>query len=608
MSAKTENYHRNANEKQDDSDTDFNYFITSDLPIEQIYNMLKLKNMSDKEIEATVDKIKEVRESIKKAVRRFLGKINASYGHLDIPELIKKGLKHAEKYGLTEAQKKVFIDHVLKGDIYSYHTYENEFRYTPMAKFLGFDFIHGQMIKLAPKDHSKLNELHMLYDETKHIHADVKTNIANYRDCAPEAITGSYDRTKHNVSVSIHPVVAMLFLPKIDYLERRMLYTNIARMVLSRAQAYLKGFNFHMQSNVAPGELDAEFELSHDIAFDPNSLEYFRDDSPIDNIIKRYRAQVELYLCVLNLRQGRYYSTGYAENDGIAGLLRVLNSYDWTFFDSPELFHVQDEGTVLRKLLAIFSVRPTFTQLSSFSNRYGLGHTAITGLSKTVFVNIPIVNIKLPIDLIGNQVHAISLARALTQTDYFIEHKIVVPKNKSVIYSNEVAFFYANRRYPTVNFTAANCTLTMRYLSLPISFVNQTTINKTVIHFDNRFRIGRDWFNLRSVVMLQRPPITGVDIATGCSAAIVVDPNSPTHLFQGYNSPYIYIHYNPSIASIQYLEGNQPQGQSQFIANTPICYIDEYTTDPSRIGFRTEAKERGTIFFYVKIQTPTGLC
>ena len=369
-------------------------------------------------------------------------------------------------------------------------------------------------------------------------------------------------------------------------------------MVLSRAQAYLKNFNFHLQPNVAPGELDAEFELAYDIAYDPNALEYFKDDSPMDNIIKRYRCQVELYLAVLNLRQGRYYSTGYAENDGIAGFLRVINSYDWTFFDSPDLFQVQDEGTILRKLLAVFSCRPTFTQLSSFSNRYGLGFTNITNLSKTTFINIPIVNIKLPIDLIGNQMHAISLAKALTQTDYFIEHKIVVPKNKSIIYSNEVAFFYANRRYPTVNFNYANCS--MRYLSLPISFINQTTINKTSIQFDNRFRIGREWFDLRSVILLQRPPINGVDIATGCSAAIAVDPNSPTNLYQGNTGP-IYIHYNPSIASIQYLDGNQPANQSQFVSNTPISFIDEVTTDPSRIGFRAEASERGTIFFYVRV-------
>jgi hypothetical protein len=593
MSSKDQNYSRNANDSQGESTNDFDYFITSDLPIAQVYNMLKLKNMSEKEIDVIVDKIKDTRDNIRKVVRKFLGKINASYGHLDIPELIRKGMKHADKAGLTDVQKKVFINHVMKGDIYSEFSYQNETKYSPMAKFLGFDFVHGQMIKVAPKDHSKLNELNMLYDETKHLHADVKLNLANYRDCAPEALNGRYDRTKYNVSISIHPVLAALFLPKIDYLERRMLYTNIARMVLSRGQAYLKNFNFHLQTNIAPGELDAELELAHDIAHDPNALEYFKDDSPMDNIIKRYRCQIELYLSVLNLRQGRYYSTGYGENDGISGFIRVINSYDWTFFDSPELFQVQDEGTILRKLLAVFSCRPTFTQLSSFSNRYGLGYTTITDYAKTKFVNIPVVNIKLPIDLMGNQTHAINLARALTQTDYFIEHKSVVPKNKSIIYSNQVAFFYANRRYPTVNFNnTAN--MTLRYMSLPISFVNQTSINRTLIQFENKFRIGREWFDLRSVVVLNRPPISGIDIATGCSALIAVDSNSPMAVDGGS----FYICYNPSSASIQYLDNSS--GTPEYIGNPPVTFIQESTTDPSTIAFRTEAQERGTVFFYAK--------
>lgn len=602
MATKVESQ-RNVTESRPDSGNDLDYFLTSELPLEHVYSVLKAQNKSEKEIDQLVDKLKETREQTRKVVRKFLAKINSTYGHLDLPELMKKGLKHAEKYGLTDAQKKVFISHVMKGDVYNSFSYQNELKYSPMSKFLGFDTVSGQMIRLQPKDHSKLNELHMLYDETKHIHSDVKNQLFNYRDCAPEALNGQYDRTKHNVSVNIHPVLAAIFLPKINYLERKMLYTNIARMILSRAQAYIKNYNFHMQTDIAPGELDAEFELAYDMAHDPNALEYFKNDSPIDNIIKRYRCQIALYQAILNLRRGRYYSTGYAENDGISEFIRVINSYDWTFFDSPELFHVQDEGTVLRKLLAVFSCRPTFTQLSSFSSRYGLGYTNVTNLSKTVFVNIPIVNIKLPIDLIGNQTHAISLSRAMTQTDYFIEHKIVVPKNKSVIYSNQVAFFYANRRYPTVNFNTADCN--MRYLSLPVSFINQTTINRTIVNFDNRLRIGRDWFNLRSVVLLQRPPISGIDVAVGCSAAIVVDANSPSNLFQGVGVAYI--HYNPSIAAIQYLEGDQPSGQSQYVSNSPITYIDEVTNDPRRIGFRNEAQERGTVFFYTR-DAPTPGC
>lgn len=607
MSRGTENYHRNANDQDaSDKETDFNYFITSDIPIEQVYNMLKLnKDMSDKEIETIVEKIKDIRDNIKKVVRKFLSKINSKYGHLDIPELIEKGKKHADKYGLNEAQKIVFINHVMKGDIYNEHSYQNEFKYTPMAKFLGFDFVHGQTIKLAPKDHSKLNELSMLYTESKILHADVKNSIMNYRDCAPEAISGQYDKTKHNVGIFIHPIFAALFLPKIDYIEKRMLYTNIARMVLSRAQVYLKGFNFNLQDNLLPCEIDAELELAYDISHDPNALEYFKDNSPIDNIIKRFRAQVELYLTVLSLRQGRYYSSGYDVKDGISGLLKVLNTYDWTFFDSPELYTVQDEGTVLRKLLAIFSCRPTFTQLTSvtnYSNRAGLGHTTIAGLSKTVFVNIPIVNIKLPIDLINNQPRAISLRLALTQTDYFIEHKMVVPKNKSIIYSNQVAFFYANRRYPTVGFNDIH--MTMRYLSAsPLSFTNQTTINKTVIQFEENFRIGRDMFDLRSVVMLQRPPISGADISIGCTAAIIIDPRSIHHSFQGSTDP-IYIYYNPATASVQYLDPNpSPQGQNSYISNTPISFINQRADgSPGSVGFIDEASERGTVFFYVKSQ------
>jgi hypothetical protein len=366
-------------------------------------------------------------------------------------------------------------------------------------------------------------------------------------------------------------------------------------MVLSRGQAYLKNNSFlSLQANATTQELDAEFELAYDFSNDPNAMEYIKDDTPIDNIIKRYRCQIELYQAVLNLRQGKYYSSGYAENDGISGFTRLINSYNWAFFDSPELYGADDEGSILRKLLAVFSIRPTFTQFSSFSPRYGMGYTVVSNMSKTVFINIPVVNIKLPIDLVGGQQQAISLSRALTQTDFIIEHKTLVPKNKSIIYSNQVAFFYANRRYPSVNFVGGQ--MHMRQLQMPMAFVNQIAINNTKIQYDDSLRIGRDWFGICSVIFIQRPPIANVDIATGYTAAVVCNSNSPSNLFAGQGNAYL--HYNPSMAAIQYLDGTQPVGQSQYVANTPITYIDEVATNPNDIGFRTEAQERGTIFFY----------
>jgi hypothetical protein len=586
------NYQRNTTD--DAVKDDFDYFITTELPLHQIQNMLSLQKKSESEIEKILERVKDTREKIRKSVRKFIRKVNNYYGHLDIPELIKKGLKHASKHKHTEAEKKVFIQHVMKGDIHNEFTMLNELKYTPMAKFLGYSENRGQMLKIEAQDHSKLNELKMMYDQTLILHSNVKNDMFNYRDCAAEAITGHYDRTKHDVHVSIHPVIAMLFFPKVDYIEKRMLFTNIARMVLSRGQAYLKNVNFHLQSGVAPGELDAEFELAHDIAYDPNSLEHFTDHTPITNVIKRFRCQIELYKAVLNLRQGRYYSTGYGADDGISGFLRVINEQDWTFFDSPDLYHVQDEGTVLRKLLAVFSVRPSFTQLTSFGQRYGLGHSNITNLAKTKLLNTPIINIKLPLDFSGNQVNQkISLARSLTQTDTFIEHRSIVPKNKSVIYSNQVCFFYANRKYQSMNFASLDATLSMRYTALPTPVMNTTSTNTTQIGVEKSLRIGRDFFDLRSVCILQRPPLNGFDIPTGAASLV---------RSIGSNGQESYLHYNPSNAAIQFLDPALPQNATQYRANDPVTHISEYDDpmDPTTMGFMSEAKRRGTIFFYTK--------
>lgn len=576
-------YQRNS---RDSESTDFDYFITTELPLQQIHNMLSLQNKNEDEIEKLLEKVRDSREKIKKTVRKFIRKVTNYYGHLDVPELMKKGLKHATKHNLSESEKKVFIQQVMRGDTTREFSLVGETKYSPMAKFLGYTDTKGQMLRLDPKDHSKLNELKMMYDQTLILHANVKNNTYNYRDCAAEALTGSYDRDKHDVNVSIHPVIAMLFLPHVDYIERRMLCTNIARMVLSRGQAYLRNTKFHLQAGVAPGEIDAEFELAHDIAHDPNSLEHFTDHTPITNIIKRYRCQLELYKTVLNLRQGRYYSTGYEKDDGISGFIRALNEQDWTFFDSPDLYHVQDEGTILRKLLAVFSVRPTLTQLTSFGQRHGLGFSNITNMSKTRLISLPIVNIKLPLDVNGGQ--PFNLTNSLTQTDTFIENRAIVPKYKSVFHSNEVCFFYANRRYQDINFASLNAVFNCRSMALPTPVVNTVKTNTTQINFEERgMRIGRDAFNIRSVCVLQRPPLNGLDIPTGSSAIIVGRDDS------GQSS---YFHYNPANAALRFLD----PATNSYRPNDPVTYIPYHNPSVNGMGFRSEASERGTIFFYTK--------
>jgi hypothetical protein len=553
---------------------------------DQLYATLKAQKKSTDEINRTIDNVKKTKKKIEKVVRKFRSKVEQKYGHLSEPELVRKGLAHAGKYGLSDTEKEVFVHQVLKGKSYDDFTYEGELRYSPMSRFLGLDNYAGQILDIQPKDQAKLNELVVMYNSNKMLFNDIKNQTYSYRDCAPEAITGKYNREKHNISRHIHPLIAMLYLPQIDALERRTLKTNIARMVIQRAPLIANKVSLH--ENVLPGELEGEFELAYAIAHDPNSVGTFSNESPIANLTKRFKCQTELWKTVLNLRQGRYYAEGYGDDrSGINGLIEEISSYNWTQFDSPDNLNINDEGNILKKFLSIFSIRPTFTQISSYVQRVAMGYTNVSGLARTTFVNLPVINIRLPTTVTTKHVGGVSLDNALEQTDLFIENKVLVPKNKSVIYSHEMVFFYADRKFRTINF--ANVNMGFKNIYLSPSFIGATTLNKTHLMFKCSQRIGREHFKLRGVIVLQTPP-NGADIVTGCSATIVCPKNNNAGLMSDQ-----YLSYNPTAASIKFKDGS-----NGYTSNTPVSWIPEYSNDARKPGFKDTAYVRGCVFFYVK--------
>ena len=512
---------------------DFENIIKHGYTPEQARSIFEAHGMKKSEVDELIDKIIDTRAAVKKTVKKFLGKIQRTYGELEIPKLITKGIKHANKVGLSDAQRHLFLRYIKEGDRFG--SYMPEKKSTLMARFLGNDRTLSPSVSIEPAEHSKLNELSMLYDATKHIHNDIKHTINMYHDCAFQAVNGQYDKKRHNVNIAIHPIIAALFLPKIQYIEDRMLITNIARIVLSRSGAYLKNGAQFVNSGTTLHELTCDFDLANDIAYDPNASEQFMNSTPLDNLIKRYRAQSELYQCVLNLRQGRYFGTEYGKDNGISGFLRIINTYEWTFFDSPDLYHVQDEGTILRKLLAVFSCRPTFIQLRSVGT--SLTAAPLFDLSKTVFMNVPIINLRLPANVLGNNSQTqhnpmINLQSALSQTDVMIEHRTIVPKHKDVVFSNKIAFFYVNRRTPTINIGPKyNNPMILTFMNSPLPFnINSSSINLTPIGASPTMPINNKQFNLRSVVVVDPPPATNtppdMSMSSICGAVILYDDNS----------------------------------------------------------------------------------
>lgn len=571
-----------------DSVGELEFYLSSWMPTANIVHIMRAERKDEKEIAAFVEKYEESRRRIKKSMKKFADKIEQKYGPLDLPELMRKGLKFAQKHNLTQAEQEAFKAHILRGDADKPYLPFQELEYTDMSKFLGFSSASGTMLEVKPSDQDALHEIARLYEMNRPLHAALKANISTYRDCAPEAISGKFDRKKDNVNNFIHPIIAALFLPIIKTIEQRMLYSNIGRMVVQRAAMYLRKYSSTMGTDTQE-ELKRDFELSYDIARDPNSLNnYLGDESPMANLLKRYKIQIELWRNVLKLREGQYYSKGdFAESDAISGLTRVLNSFDWMYFDSPELFHVQDEGTVLRKLLATFSLRPTYTQVSSFLNRSGMGY-ANFGAARLTFINTPIINIKLPINVYGgrNVMPSVRLSSALTQSTFFIENRMIVPKNIAVVHSREVVFFYANRRFQSVNFTGLD--ICFKYMALPGTMSSVSNINETELHFEHEEYIGTGRFKLRSVAVLNKLS-NHAFATTGCSSIIVL----PTNMALGRTTQQ-YLYYNPIAASIQYQNNNV----GDFVSNDPITIMPETSMDPTIPGFIETVRRCGTVFIY----------
>lgn len=577
-------------------ESEFDFYLKSGLPPVQVVSMLKAQGKDQKEIDAFMEKYEASRKKINKVVRRFVEKIEAKYGHLDIPELIKKGMKHATKHGFSPAERDAFVRFVLKGDTETPYLPFQELGYTEMSKFLGFSSATGQNIMVKATDQPALQEIAQLYEKSKVLHGGIRQNLISYTSCDPNAIMAEFNKEKDNINSYIHPLIVALFLSRIRAIERRMLYSNIGRAVVQRTQQYFQSsdkryFGWSININdIIPGELEADLEFLYDIAKDPNSLDHFADETPMNNLLKRYQIQIELWKNVLSLRQGQFYSRDKDNcngcEDGIMGLHKVLSSYSWTYFDSPDMYHVHDEGTLLRKLLAVFSLRPTFTQISSFAQRSALGYSNLSAVTRATFINTPICNIRLPTSLYGgSSMSTVRLESALSTSGLFIENKMLVPKNTQVIHSRQMILFYVNRRYQS---PLPNIDMGFRYITVPGTVSALTSINTTQLAFNNDLTIGQDRFQLTSVVYLN--PLLEGQLATGCSSVVIAHEDPAIG-----RTRRSYYCYNPLAPSGMYIDSKT----NKYARNDPISLMPENSIDPARPGFQEMARKYGTIFVYV---------
>lgn len=516
-----------------------------------------------------VDKIQKVylekHKMINKKASKFAQLIRDKYSNRQYPFhiLLEKARLFKVKYDLSEEEFAEF-QRIYENELYGNKSSEILNPVTNMTKILGsinpnFDTDSFNM-KMNDSDYKSVQEILKLYASSKHLFSQLALQTMQYEDCDFQALTGEFDRKFNSPSDSVHPVIAAMFIPKIKYLEDCFLNSNIASIVNCRY-------------NKKPLNNRADYELFYALTNDPNDI-VCDSRSPVADLLSRAHLQNHLWNCVLNLRNGKYYNPLFRDFVGAIDVCRLNKN------DMADSIYGHGDSVILKRLLSSFSFRPTM--VSTISQSQIINLNPYQQNVRPVITPIPMINLKLPLELSINSKDSIRLESAIDEEQLFFENGIVVPRRTSIIYSRGVIFFYVDRRSHVIKHMGR-----MSYnITLPVVSSGFEKLNSTLVHFNNEFQISGETFRLRSVV-IAHVNNSDENLIIG-SKAIIIRPADMEHTTN------TYLVYDPVGVIRGGLTDPDPKGNMR-----PVTHIPETTIiGNNEDSFYELCSRYGTIFMY----------
>lgn len=537
-----------------------------------IINELKTKYKDEEIVDSIMKKYNQKMNRVKKLAEKIKERLVAKYPNLSMKEYIEKITDYKKKYNFDDSEASAIINLIFL----SKSTFSNpevfDVNYNEMSKALGFvpsSYNLGGKLHVKKDELDQLQMINTIASATKELHDQVTLQSLIYKDCDPVAIQRSFDKNKINIFSFIHPVVAALFIPKFELLDQHMLLASIAKIV-----AY-KTVGQELQTQ-------PEYELYWDIATDPAETACVNKTKPFTDLVNRCNVQTKLWEAVLNLRQGKYYT-----ND-LTSFIMAIDNCRASVFDAADLAYVKDEGTIMRKLLAAFSIRPTIVMTMPV---YGITPLTshISSVSTSHITTLPMITMRIPMN-IASKSDPIDLERALSQEQLYIHHRQLTVKQQQILYSRELLIFYIHRRYQSFNTARLTNPYTISYL--PITMNQFERLQDTNVSVPHQLSIPKEStsgnyqvFKLKSVVTVKTANINkecktdpkcddkskGNKIIVSC-AAYIVNPSAELETNFGWE-------YNPLN-----LEGAGKDVDA-------LVPIDE-------VKFFTDIQTEGTLFVY----------
>jgi len=461
-------------------------------------DFMKLRNKYDDV--NLVEKIQraylEKHHHISKKAKKFAQLIREKYSNQQYPfhVLLEKARLYKQKYNLSEDEFTEF-QRIYEQELVGVGSNEVMLPMTNMMKMLGSVSVdyQGFNSKLNDNDYKYLQELLKLFASSRPLHAQVVLQSLQYTDCAMEAITGQFrPELGHKPGDSVHPVIAALFFPKIPILEMHFLQSNIAGIVKAR----YSGENLTNQP---------DYELFYSLTNDPNDVVCDNRSTVLD-LLNRAQVQQQLWNSVLNLRNGQYYNASFRDFVGSVDMCRLNKN------DTPDLIYGRYDGTILKRLLATFSFRPTVVAAAPIYNPSVLNPYQQN--VRPIVTAIPMFNIRLP----SGQNGEFDLNSVIRINQPFLENGAIITRSTEMIYSRGVLFFFVDRRSNIMKFEQLPLFNLNR---LPVAVSGFERINSAEVSWTPEITTRGQTYKLRSVITAEVSQLTPNDNYVIGSSAII---------------------------------------------------------------------------------------
>lgn len=513
-------------------------------------------------------------------VNKFAKAMHKKYQSRDMSmsDVVSHARRHSQKVGLSDSEFRLFEVLYQNIDDKSNNRFPNPERNSEVGKALGTvqpPFVNNKNLKVSGADRPHVDEIARIAALNKQDHARcvLQSNAYTIHGVHEVLTNASFQPGIQNRSCAVHPLVVALFGPKIVLLDERMLHSNLARMIVDR----LSG---------RPIQNRADFEFFVDLTTDQQ--EHVCDSKSVfGDIRKRVEVQEMLRQAVWQMRGGQLYECN------TSGLLAVLDNCKLSPSDSPHLLYVRDEGTLLRRILHAFSLKPTHVTTRPIF--------AMTGLVPPIgkLDQLSMVSVQLPHSSLGGaNVGAIPLSMGLNVPHWYLENGTMVPKQNSIVYSREVIFFYVNRRYQSLGAIYQSA---YQFNRLPIATTGFNRLSDTEVDAKYVMRIHQHSYVLRSVVCVNKDSVT--DQYNGCRTILMTNVENTS------NDPSIFEQPGASGAVLK-------KGTDEVELSNQACTVyDPYSNliqnkntgdfDPNSTTGKNlttdqikEIKTQGTIFIY----------